>query len=569
MSGTLWEVVGSGGGTGGITVRNSKDLNSREAKGGRLATGALVAELELYEDRLRFTRIAGSGPDQGWVSVRAKGSPLLVRVGEQGSTAAQEAVSKAAAAVEAEQLGGEESAPNFWLLGQGTRGDIQPLVVLGQALRKKGYRVKLFASKNFRSFVESYGLRYVEHGVDIQARTKELENSKETEEMQKKYKEDKEAMGGDLINMILTEQSYCEMARVFADALQAERPDLVLFANLIGMIPLYAWRKYGIPCMHANYFPAWLNTEDKLQEFTWADFIRIDKAVHSDTGHGALLDTSFEEFMAWYRSPRRCMTAHSPQLLQIAFGEMAEIGQQGKDLFTGFWVIEEASSMVDLESFGGLEGLRMMQRFFDAGSPPIYVGWGSMPIGAGFLAKALLSIKEAGQRGLVVGGWMGSGLLGLEEFIEANLPGDPLGLIQFARKNVLFVKSAPHGWLFPRCAATVHHGGAGTTAAALLSGTPTVVTPFSFDQQYHADWVEKLGCGLQLELSAGGGLLDIKWVNVLKKAATDLKMKTRAKEVAEIIRREPGVEDAISRIEAVLRERREQPNRQGTTTLGF
>lgn len=549
MSGNLWEVVGTGSGAGGILVRTSEDVNSREARGGRLATGALVAELELHEDRLRFTRIAGDGPDHGWVSTCAKGSPLLLRVGDQGSATLRAAK---AAAQEAPSFGQDGST--IWLLGQGTRGDIQPLVVLGQALQRRGHNVKLFASKNFRGFIESYGLGFVQHGVDIQAKTKEVTQQPENEELKRKFKEDKEAMGGDLINMVLTNEVLVDMASVFADALQVERPDLIFFGNLIGMIPLFAWRKYSIPCMHVNYFPIWLNTEENLRE-VWKDMLRIDRVVHEATGCGALADASFEEWLEWFRCPRRSMTAHSSQLLELAHGELAEIGDRFRDMFTGFWVIDEASAMVDLEGFGGIEGLRMMQRFFDAGSPPIYIGWGSMPIGAGVLAKALLCVKEAGQRALVVGGWMGSGLLGLEEFVEETFPDDPFGVIPFARKNVLFVNSAPHGWLFPRCAATVHHGGAGTTAAALLAGVPTVITPFSFDQQHHADWVEKLGCGAQLSMHAGGGLVDAKWVSVLRGVSSDFKIKARAKNVAELIRREKGVAEAVARVEATLNER--------------
>merc|ERR1712139_680004 len=69
----------------------------------------------------------------------------------------------------------------------------------------------------------------------------------------------------------------------------------------------------------------------------------------------------------------------------------------------------------------------------------------------------------------------------------------------YAKDNVLFVKSAPHEWLFPQCAATVHHGGAGTMAAALRAGKPTVVTPVLFDQFLHGDLVQEQGVGLKLK----------------------------------------------------------------------
>jgi len=50
--------------------------------------------------------------------------------------------------------------------------------------------------------------------------------------------------------------------------------------------------------------------------------------------------------------------------------------------------------------------------------------------------------------------------------------------------HVHVVDTVPHGWLFPRCAAAVHHGGAGTTAASTAAGIPTAIVPFFGDQPY-------------------------------------------------------------------------------------
>lgn len=576
MAGGIWEVIGSGGGAGGIKVRTGKDLGSREAHGGRLATGSLVAELELSEDRLRFTRVTGSGPNQGWVSLKAKGVDLLVRAGAQGSRAAIEAETKVtAAAVQAN--GQEETAPNIWLMAQGTRGDVQPLVALGQALLRKGYRVKVLASSNFRGFVESYGLRFLAHGVDIQSGvTKAVKRALDTQDTEmaeqwKKLEQDKDAVGAEALKNTMNAEVKADMARVFADALQAERPDLIAFTSLLDGIPLYAWRKYGIPCMNVMYFPINAVDEEGMRNAydSWLDTDK--KIVEAETGVAAMSAASFEDFVAWWTSPRGAVVPHSPELLRLWDGAQRELAEQRRGLLTGFWLLDEAQQLVDLAQFGGLEGLRMMQRFLDAGPPPICVGWGSMPLGAPVLAKAITSIKLAGCRGIVVGGWAGVGITGLEEFMDANLPEDPFGIVAFARKNILFVKSAPHGWLFPRCAATVHHGGAGTTAAALLAGVPTIVTPFSFDQQYHADWVEKLGCGLQLNL-ASGGLADANWSKAFQKAVADAGLRAAAREVAQVLKREPGVAEGVARVEAVLRERARQPDGAGPVpgrTLGF
>lgn len=89
---------------------------------------------------------------------------------------------------------------------------------------------------------------------------------------------------------------------------------------------------------------------------------------------------------------------------------------------------------------------------------------------------AVEALKAAKQRGIIVGGWAGLSL--------DCLAGSPHAeeLINYAKGNVLFLKSAPHEWLFSRCACAVHHGGMGTSQASLGAGVPTVITPVFCDQ---------------------------------------------------------------------------------------
>merc|ERR1719230_323724 len=105
---------------------------------------------------------------------------------------------------------------------------------------------------------------------------------------------------------------------------------------------------------------------------------------------------------------------------------------------------------------------------------------------------AVRSLKLANQRGVILGGFahLRAGLLGGAE--------DAAALQEYAKANVLFVQSAPHEWLFKRCVALVHHGGAGTTAAGMRSGTPTVITPCFGDQFNYASQVARVGVGVAL-----------------------------------------------------------------------
>jgi sterol 3beta-glucosyltransferase len=114
----------------------------------------------------------------------------------------------------------------------------------------------------------------------------------------------------------------------------------------------------------------------------------------------------------------------------------------------------------------------------------------------------------------------------------------------------MVIERAPHRWLFPRVAAVVHHGGAGTTAAGLLAGRPTVVCPFQGDQHFWGAAVHRAG--------AGPEPLPAKKLNAeefgaaIRVAIQDPDMQRGAVELSERIDREDGAERASEEIEASL-----------------
>ncbi|HSH01361.1 MAG TPA: glycosyltransferase [Anaerolineae bacterium] len=119
--------------------------------------------------------------------------------------------------------------------------------------------------------------------------------------------------------------------------------------------------------------------------------------------------------------------------------------------------------------------------FLDAGPPPICIGFGSMDDqNPDRINKIILdALGQTGHRAIILSGW---------STIGQNTP---------LPDTILRLDSAPHNWLFPRVAAVVHHGGAGTTAATLRAGTPSLILPFAMDQPYWADRVTQLGIGLR------------------------------------------------------------------------
>lgn len=121
-----------------------------------------------------------------------------------------------------------------------------------------------------------------------------------------------------------------------------------------------------------------------------------------------------------------------------------------------------------------------LDAFLKAGPPPVYIGFGSIVVDDPNAMTNMIfdAVKTTGQRALVSKGWGG---LGADEM---GIPG-----------GVYMLDNVPHDWLFQHVSCVVHHGGAGTTAAGIKAGRPTVVVPFFGDQPFWGAMVAKAGAG--------------------------------------------------------------------------
>jgi sterol 3beta-glucosyltransferase len=134
----------------------------------------------------------------------------------------------------------------------------------------------------------------------------------------------------------------------------------------------------------------------------------------------------------------------------------------------------------------------------------------------------------SGQRGVLLTGWG--------------------GLTRRATSaNVCFVDDVPHAWLFPRLAAVIHHGGAGTTGAGLRAGVPSIITPFVTDQWAWAERVAALDVGPRVpgirKLTAE------KLAAAIQTAVKDSAQRARAAALGAKIRAEDGLARAVEIIE--------------------
>ncbi|KAK8110989.1 Sterol 3-beta-glucosyltransferase UGT80B1 [Apiospora kogelbergensis] len=118
--------------------------------------------------------------------------------------------------------------------------------------------------------------------------------------------------------------------------------------------------------------------------------------------------------------------------------------------------------------------------FLEAGPPPIYIGFGSIVVDdPDALTRTIFeAVAATGVRALVSKGWGGLGA-------------DSLGVPD----NIFMLGNVPHDWLFQHVSAVCHHGGAGTTAAGINAGKPTIVVPFFGDQPFWGAMVARAGAG--------------------------------------------------------------------------
>lgn len=179
-----------------------------------------------------------------------------------------------------------------------------------------------------------------------------------------------------------------------------------------------------------------------------------------------------------------------------------------------------------------------LRRFLDDGPPPLYAGFGSMPVGDGArIVEILVATARATRQRLVVArGW-------------AGLP-DP-----DAANDCLFTDDEPHAWLFPRVRAVIHHGGAGTVATAARAGVPQVVLPQAADQFAWRANVVHLGLGPKAPMlrRVSEGSLTVAIAAVLD----DARYRERASAIAEELRTAPDgvattVEEAVRPSDAKL-----------------
>lgn len=408
------------------------------------------------------------------------------------------------------------------IVASGTRGDVQPYVALGKGLKDAGYPVRLLASENFATLAADAGLDFASTGISIEEITQGDEWRAVTE-------------SGNFISILGKMQR--EMKRYAADSARLLLPLLqgsdLIVAGMAGLGLYGVADRHRIPIIQAFVVPFTPTVEfatplvpklpvggvfNRLSfHLTHQMFWQSSKAMDTELRQIAGLPKG--SFWGPFAEQRRRRTL-------TLYGYSRHVLPRPRDWaehqhVTSYWFLDAPDGWTppaDLVSF------------LNAGAPPVYIGFGSMgsrnPQEAGQIA--LEALARSGQRGVLAAGWGG--------LQAADVP-----------DTVHLVSSLPHSWLFPRMAAVVHHGGAGTTAAGLRAGVPSIIVPFMGDQPFWGERVRALGVGTapipRKQLTAD------KLAQAIAAAVSDREMRQRSSALGEQIRDEDGIGQAVRLIE--------------------
>ena len=353
----------------------------------------------------------------------------------------------------------------------GSRGDIQPFLALGVGLSQAGHQVKLATHDSFASWIKSSGLDFAklegnpQEWLESEAGKRIMESAKNPLQFIRLFGEAVNPM----IDSLMTDAWIaCQGAdTIISHLIVAWVHDLARKLNLpyfmTAFSPVSATSQYPISLTPGKSLGSLLNylSYPVSQLIFWQLFRSpTNKWLKSKLG---LLPHPVWEYPTIRMSRDRVpfLYAYSSAVLPRPHSWLPRIH------VTGYWYLESADNWQPPQD---------LIDFLASGSPPVYIGFGSMKNRnpEQLTEIALKALAQTKQRGILLTGWGG--------ISNTDLP-----------DQVFKIDSVPHDWLFPHCAAVVHHGGAGTTAAGLRAGVPTIIVPFLGDQPFWGNRLASLG----------------------------------------------------------------------------
>jgi vancomycin aglycone glucosyltransferase len=342
----------------------------------------------------------------------------------------------------------------------GTRGEVQPVVAVAACLRDSGHDAVVCAPPDFRTWVESLGIRFVPVGPELRGTAAQGERVPPSPEQRQQMIDGTVA------------------AQFAAVAEAADGCDVIVGGGALAIAAHSVAEHRGIGYVYASFCP-----------------VTLPSAHHAPPVYGMLgqepAGGTVDNSSLWEEDARRWnlmwRTPIDSRRAELGLPPVPDVrdhiftttpwlaadptlapwpGPADQDVYqTGAWILPDDRPL-DPE----------LEAFLDAGESPVYLGFGSIRAPGDITATVVAAARALGRRTIVSRGWTGLALV----------DGAP---------DCLAIGEVNQQALFPRVAAVVHHGGAGTTTAAAAAGAPQVVVPQVYDQFYFARRVDQLGIG--------------------------------------------------------------------------
>ncbi|KAK5173896.1 uncharacterized protein LTR77_002577 [Saxophila tyrrhenica] len=407
-------------------------------------------------------------------------------------------------------LGGEEGGLpppclNIVIQVVGSRGDVQPFIALGKVLKETyGHRVRLATHPTFKDFVQEHGLEFFSIGGDpSRLMAFMVRNPGLMPGFRNLFAGDvggQRRMVGEYIQGCwrscyetgdgTTEHALPEPSGTDDGPEPAARPFVAdcIIANPPSFAHIHCAEKLGIS-LHIMFTMPYSPTQ------AFPHPLANIQSSNADAQLTNYISYAMIEILSWQglgdiinRFRAKCLRL-DPISLLAAPGML----QRLKIPHTYCWspaLIPKPKDWGPHISIAGFSQLSSgnyipasdLQAFLDAGPPPVYIGFGSIVLDdPNALTELIFEAvgKTGGRRVLLSKGWGG---LGADE-------------LRRVPEGVFMLGNVPHDWLFQHVSCVVHHGGAGTTAAGITAGRPTLVVPFFGDQPFWGAMVARAGAG--------------------------------------------------------------------------
>jgi len=409
------------------------------------------------------------------------------------------------------------------ILTFGTRGDVQPYVALAHAAIAAGHDAAVCTAEGFRPLVENSGVPYLPMSND----------------MLDLIQSEMPTMSGVADSYRLVRRMTAAMRASLHDqwrAAQTFEPDLLIYhpKSLGGLhiaerlrirvavslpLPFFTpTRAFPVP-----FIARWPlgGTANRLSyQFNRLTALAFGGMINTFRRH----TLGLAPLSRW--STYLTLTDGRP--VPVLYGFSSAVVPVPADYpphahVTGYWFLPDQAAWQPPPE---------LQSFLAAGESPVYIGFGSMGFGKNATARGatiLEAVRNVGARAVVDTGWGG------------------IDVGSRSTDDVVVVRDIPHEWLLPRTAAVVHHGGAGTTAAGLRAGRPTLICPVLGDQGFWAERVYSLGAGprpIPIRRLTTANLTER-----LAQLLAEPHFRSTADRIGDVIRSEDGTDQALQTLD--------------------